>query len=490
MNENENGLHTPENENSEPKTEACPPHAPVAPQRTSYPESPPHVPPSETTLEHPDARGQQAFAAFGTVPTQTVPTPNEYCNGVEPRFTPEDALNPIPLPRPAAEKGHNAFRDEPSAMSEAVRKKHFLLRGVNPLEGEPPHAYHGRMAHEARLLHDENVAGLKSSFTKISLLLLLYLLVQFIILYSSSFIVNGFGLLEEGNDLQSTLLNVVLYVLIYPVLFPIVIYLGNLGETHKTRTFLRKPKCSPSYIFKWFVIATGCTYVINIAFSIITSIIGYDNGMTAEPFTSVFDAVSQLVILCVFAPIFEETLFRGTMLSHHLKYGAWHACIITSLYFGFFHANLQQLFYTFVGGIFLSMAVLKTGSIVTSIIMHALLNFTSFLQMVSLSLIDNYDAYINGVDMLPTGHPAALVLFAFTTLMPWVFMIAAVIMLIVELVTNKATFRMPKGDSGLTAKEKLTAYFTTPAVWATVVFVIFAITLNEVIMYLNTHPPQ
>ena len=66
MNENENSLNTPENENSEPKTEACPPPASVAPQRSSYPESLPHVPPSETTLEHPDARGQQALAAFGT----------------------------------------------------------------------------------------------------------------------------------------------------------------------------------------------------------------------------------------------------------------------------------------------------------------------------------------------------------------------------------------------------------------------------------------
>jgi membrane protease YdiL (CAAX protease family) len=209
--------------------------------------------------------------------------------------------------------------------------------------------------------------------------------------------------------------------------------------------------------------------------------------MTAKPFTSVLDAVSQLVILCVFAPIFEELLFRGVMLSHHLKYGAWHACIISALYFGLFHANLSQLPYTFVGGLFLAMVTLKTGSIIPSIIIHTLLNFTSYLQLVSLSLIDNYDAYMNGVDMLPKGSPFALVLYAFTTLLPWILMIAAVIMLIVELVTNKATFRMPQGDSGLTAREKANAYFTVPAAWVAITVGILAIIFQEILKYLSTH---
>ncbi|MBQ9117541.1 MAG: CPBP family intramembrane metalloprotease, partial [Clostridia bacterium] len=458
--------------------------------QTPPPQQIPRVPPSETTVDHRTFQSAPIppFGGNG-MPMQPPQNPNEYCNVSDIVPTPEDTLLQRPLPRPEAKTNHNAYRDEPSATSETVRKKHFFLKGTTPLEGETPYAYHGRMLHERSLIHEENKIGLKSSATKLSLLLLLYIVLYQIFTNTVPIILEGFKLVDTENTLHKTLLLIGLYLLIYPITFSLVIYLGNLGETHKIKTFLHKPKCSPAYVLEWFIIATGCTYVINIAFTIITTAIGYDNGMTAEPFTSVLDGVSQLVILCVFAPIFEELLFRGVMLSHHLKYGAWHACIITSLYFGFFHMNLQQLFYTFVGGLFMAMVVLKTGSLITSMIIHALLNFTSFLQLLALSLIDNYDAYMNGVDMLPKGHPAALVLLAFTTLLPWIFMLAAVIMLIVELVTNKNTFKMPKGDSGLTAKEKAATYFSTPAVWVLIVVAILAIALTEFAIYLSNNTP-
>ena len=297
-------------------------------------------------------------------------------------------------------------------------------------------------------------------------------------------IARAFGLLDDPNSIAYTVFIIILYLLIYPVTFPVVIYLGNLGETHKVRTFFKKPQCSPVYILKWFVIGTGCSYIVNVAFTIISNILGYDNGAGAEPFTSVLDGVTQLVVLCVFAPIFEELLFRGVMLSHHMKYGAWSACLITALYFGFFHGNLQQLLYTPVLGVIMAMVVLKTGSLISSIIMHAMVNLISVLQVLSISLIDNYAEYASGT-ALPTGHPLALAFFSFTTLIPWILMLAAVILIIIELIKNPSAFKMPKGDSGLTTNEKLTAFFTTPAVWATVIVAILAIIFREVLLYLN-----
>jgi len=444
---------------------------------------PPHVPPSETVIP-PFITNPPIQAPFELSRSQ-FPPQNTYCSFQEHVPTEEAELLRLPLPRPEPSTEHNAFRDEPSATSEVIRKKHFLFKGLRPLEGEPPHVYSGRMLHESRLLHDENITGLKSSATKISLLLLLYIVIYQSLINSISLIVRGFGLLDTEAPLQYTVLNILLYLLIYPVSFSVIIYLGNLGETHKVRTMLRKPKCSPWYVLKWFIIATGCTYVINIVYTFITTAIGYDNGVTTEPFTSVLDAVSQLVILCVFAPIFEEILFRGVMLSHHMKYGAWHACIISSLYFAFFHSNLQQFFYTFVGGLFLSMVALKTGSLISSMIMHALLNFSSFLQLLSLSLLDNADAYLNGADTFPKGSTFELIFFAFTSIIPFILMITAVIMLIVELIANRDSFKMPKGDSGLTASEKAVAYLSTPAVWVTVTVATAAIIITEILLCMN-----
>ena len=61
-------------------------------------------------------------------------------------------------------------------------------------------------------------------------------------------------------------------------------------------------------------------------------------------------------------------------------------------------------------------------------------------------------------------------------------MLAAVILIIIELIKNPSAFKMPKGDSGLTAQEKLIAFFTTPAVWATVVTTVLVIIFREVLL--------
>ena len=445
----------------------------------------PHVPPSETTLETQSFQHTAQTAPFCTINAQSEISPTAYCNATEPDLGSTNAAPQLPLPREQASPSHNAYRDEPSAMSEAVRKKHFLLKGTRPLDGEPPHVYNSRMVHEYRLLHAENVSGFKASATKISLLLLLYIIIFQTVSITVPEIARAFGLLDDPNSIAYTVFIIILYLLIYPVTFPIVIYLGNLGETHKVKTYFQKPQCSPVYILKWFVIGAGCSYIVNIVFNIISTAIGYDNGTTAEPFTSVLDGASQLVVLCVFAPIFEELLFRGVMLSHHMKYGAWSACLITALYFGFFHGNLQQLLYTPVLGVIMAMVVLKTGSLISSIIIHVMVNFIGFIQILSLSLIDNYEEYIDGTALLPTGSPLALALFAFTTLIPWILMLAAVILILIELIKNPSAFKMPKGDSGLTANEKLTAFFTTPAVWTTVIVAILAIIFREVLLYLN-----
>ena len=171
------------------------------------------------------------------------------------------------------------------------------------------------------------------------------------------------------------------------------------------------------------------------------------------------------------------------MLSHHVKYGAWPACIISALYFGFFHGTLQQLLYAPILGLILAIIVLKSGSLIPAVIVHAVANSISIIQLFATTLIDNYDEIVNGAAIIPSGHPIAVVFFIFTTALPWLLMLAAVILLIVELAKNFHSFRMPKGDSGLSPAEKLAAFFTTPAVWAAIVLSVLLIVAHELLAY-------
>lgn len=91
--------------------------------------------------------------------------------------------------------------------------------------------------------------------------------------------------------------------------------------------------------------------------------------------------------ITVVAPCFEELMFRGFLLptlSHHwkqLRFGTPLALVVTGLLFGAIH--LQPVALPVLGtlGIVLGLAVLRTGNLLTSILVHGLWNAGIFLVM-------------------------------------------------------------------------------------------------------------
>lgn len=373
----------------------------------------------------------------------------------------------------ATENKYNAYRNDISA-EEAVRKKYPLsFRGDAPLENEPLACFFSRRVDETYLIRNESKKMLRKSANRMGLLLLLYIVISTVLQTSLEIIssyINADFFFNTG--IGYTLFIAVAYILIYPVTFPIAIGIGDIGEPRTLRSYLRAPACSAGYMLKSCVVAVGVAYIASIAVNILTALFTaftgieiYDPGMSGT-FTSVWDAVVYFFALCVFPPVFEELLFRGTMLSHHLKFGGWHAAIVTSVMFGLFHQNLQQFIYTTVTGIVFSVVVIKTGSLLSSMILHFVFNFLAYMQMFSGYLIDNYDELISGEATIAEGSPFAVVLFSFFTYLPYLIIIAAVIILIVDLNKDKSAFYLPKGDSRLTESEKCACFFSAPAVIA------------------------
>lgn len=77
----------------------------------------------------------------------------------------------------------------------------------------------------------------------------------------------------------------------------------------------------------------------------------------------------------IVAPIVEEMIFRGLMLSRLRKAMpvGW-AIAIASLLFGLAHGQILWIAYTFVLGIILSLVVIKTESLTASILLHMTFN--------------------------------------------------------------------------------------------------------------------
>jgi membrane protease YdiL (CAAX protease family) len=86
--------------------------------------------------------------------------------------------------------------------------------------------------------------------------------------------------------------------------------------------------------------------------------------------------------IVVFAPIFEELIFRGIMLDGLLqKYKPAKSIIISSFIFAIIHINPKQVVNAFLIGLFLGWSYYKTRNILIPIFIHSVNNLIAFIWM-------------------------------------------------------------------------------------------------------------
>lgn len=105
-------------------------------------------------------------------------------------------------------------------------------------------------------------------------------------------------------------------------------------------------------------------------------------GSSAVQINSVFDAVWMFVETAVIAPICEEIWFRGIIQTKLNCCGSAFAITSSALCFALAHGNLQQFFYTFAIGLFIGYVRYATGSLVPTVIIHAIINSISAIMII------------------------------------------------------------------------------------------------------------
>ncbi len=350
-------------------------------------------------------------------------------------------------------KGYNPYRDGETVFEETVKKHPNAFKGANQLENESPAEFYYRRRWEWGFTRNEAKKSLGKSSRLIAAILILYL-----------FLTNFFVLCFQGT-LSGSALETVVTLLQYLAVAPALIILANIGCKHKTRTFFKKPQTSGFYIFKWCVIALGLTYAVSIVSNIFFSylqLFGVNVNDLSQPIP---DTPSSLVLyfltVVVGAPLFEEILFRGVFLTHHLKYGCWHAIIVTGILFGLIHQNHQQMFFAAALGILFGYIDVKAGSIIPSIIAHVTVNLYSFIMTFFL-YFTNYNETLADPSVAFDGPPAAIMISGILNMLVYALIVVSVVMLVYERKKNKSDFILPKGDSFLTEREKLSVFFKHP----------------------------
>ena len=135
-------------------------------------------------------------------------------------------------------------------------------------------------------------------------------------------------------------------------------------------------------------------FVMMYAVSTVLNLVG--TGLTAAApagETRALEMISSLVstglpagflMVALIAPVMEELIFRKLMLDRIRNYGEKTAIFFSALCFGLFHGNLTQFLYAFSVGLFLGYVYCKTGKVIYTMVMHALLNaFSSSLMLLA-----------------------------------------------------------------------------------------------------------
>ena len=147
-----------------------------------------------------------------------------------------------------------------------------------------------------------------------------------------------------------------------------------------------------SYVFKMFGISLAVMAVLSISIRLYT---GIDTATNQSNLMDIFKSmpIYLFILACIYAPITEELLFRGTF--RKIFNNKWLYIIICGVTFGALHViddfqSVKELLYILVYsslGIFLSSVYYKTNNLFTNIYFHFIQNTLAVLAMLLLSLL-------------------------------------------------------------------------------------------------------
>lgn len=242
-----------------------------------------------------------------------------------------------------------------------------------------------------------------------------------------------------------------------------------------TSTF-RRPQMPISWIIKWIVIGIGAgyitSYLTNYLYTMLQEIldieftpIDMDFGDTALSVFTMFFAVTIL------APIFEELMFRGTIYRNTEVMGQPFAIITSGIAFGLWHMNYTQVVFAAVLGIIMAYIFAKTRSIFPCMILHFIVNMISTIMSLAIADLD--------MDKLSTSDTTYIMnhFFEFSIaflaiLCIFAFMIASVVLIIIELVKYGNQFKLKKSVFPVSGLKKIAVYFSAPITIITFVYMI------------------
>ena len=136
-------------------------------------------------------------------------------------------------------------------------------------------------------------------------------------------------------------------------------------------------------------------------FALLLEKIGY-NFSTEIPLDGALDVVLCVIVTVIIAPVCEELVFRGALLTGLTKkFGAIPAILLSGLAFSLMHMNPEQTVYQFFIGCACAYIAISSGSVLASMLVHAGNNLIALiLEFTGTSFLD---VFFSSYAMLAVG---------------------------------------------------------------------------------------
>lgn len=220
-------------------------------------------------------------------------------------------------------------------------------------------------------------ANIKKYITGVAISLLAVILIQSVLGVAITFLIPNATLNQNVIAVSC--------VFILSFLIPIMILKGYI-DMPKTKKYVKKSSSKKGQIVSYTLMGIAAMYVIGFIVELILEKINVNPTMIGNALyfdNSYLGYILFFIEIAILPAIFEELLFRKVMLNGAKKYGTVFSIIFTAVMFGLIHMNIPQAINAVFIGIVFAYVVIKTGSIIPSMILHFVNNGTQALLMIN-----------------------------------------------------------------------------------------------------------
>lgn len=271
----------------------------------------------------------------------------------------------------------------------------------------------------------------------------------------------------------------------YLIAVPISLFVfSRFNNIPKLKTCFCKPKMPAKWVFKWILISLFLVYAANYISTAFFGTLQYITGIELHPIDMTADnntlsRITNIIAMMFLAPFFEEILFRGTLLRNGAKYGTWSMIVAMGIMFGLWHGNYAQTLYTSVMGICTGFLVIKTESIIPSMLLHFCMNTLGTIPSLFLGNIDTEKLLTEDNEYI-LSNLAPIMLTMIIGFLIFAIMITGLVIFILEIINHKDSFSL-KGINPEISEVKKTAFYFTAPITIIVTLIFVAITIINAI---------